>query len=69
MSSTEGVRRHYDRMAECYDRLIVPVERLFFGGGRGWACSQAQGEVLEIAVGAGRNLPFYPEGVRLRGSN
>ena len=67
MSSTEGVRRHYDRMAESYDRLIVPAERLFFGGGREWVCSQARGEVLEIAVGTGRNLPFYPEGIQLTG--
>ncbi|MDP8952916.1 MAG: class I SAM-dependent methyltransferase [Actinomycetota bacterium] len=67
MSSTESVRRHYDRMAESYDRLIAPAERLFFGGGREWVCSRARGEVLEIAVGTGRNLPFYPEGVRLTG--
>ena len=67
MSSTESVRRHYDRRAERYDRLIAPFESLFFGGGREWACSRARGEVLEIAVGTGRNLPFYPEGVRLTG--
>jgi ubiquinone/menaquinone biosynthesis C-methylase UbiE len=67
MSSTESVRRHYDRRAERYDRLIAPFEGLFFGGGREWACSRARGEVLEIAVGTGRNLPFYPEGVRLTG--
>ena len=67
MSSTESVRRHYDRRAESYDRLIAPFESLFFGGGREWACSRARGEVLEIALGTGRNLPFYPEGVRLTG--
>ena len=67
MSSTESVRRHYDRRAESYDRLIAPAERLFFGRGREWVCSQAWGEVLEIAVGTGRNLPFYPPGVRLTG--
>ncbi len=62
---TERVRRLYDRAAERYDRLIAPVERLLFGGGRGWVCSRARGEVLEIASGTGRNLGFYPEGVRL----
>ena len=62
---TERVRRHYDRNAESYDQLIAPFERVLFGGGREWVCSRAQGEVLEIAAGTGRNLPFYPEGVRL----
>ncbi|HVF02595.1 MAG TPA: class I SAM-dependent methyltransferase [Rubrobacteraceae bacterium] len=62
---TERVRRHYDRNAAGYDQLIAPFERVLFGGGREWVCSRAQGEVLEIAAGTGRNLPFYPEGVRL----
>src|SRR5947209_4749556 len=38
-----------------------------FGGGREWVCSQVEGEVLEIAVGTGRNLGHYPTGVRLTG--
>ena len=64
---TERVRRRYDAMAERYDRSIAPFERMLFGGGREWACSRARGEVLEIAAGTGRNLPFYPEEVRLTG--
>ena len=35
--------------------------------GRQWTCSRARGEVLEIALGTGRNLPHYPPGVRLTG--
>ncbi len=62
---TERVRRHYDRNAGSYDQLIAWIERVLFGGGREWICSQVRGEVLEIAAGTGRNLPFYPEGVRL----
>jgi len=67
MSSAERVRRHYDRRAESYDRLIGLVEKAFFGDGRGWVCSRASGEILEIAVGTGRNLPFYPKDARLTG--
>lgn len=63
--TTERVRRRYDATAARYDALIAPVERLLFAGGREWVCSRARGEVLEIAAGTGRNLPFYPEGVRL----
>ena len=64
---TERVRRHYDRRAGDYDRLIAPFERVLFVAGREWVCSRARGEVLEIAVGTGRNLPFYPADVRLTG--
>ena len=64
---TERVRRHYDRSAGSYDRIISWAEKALFGGAREWVCLQARGEVLEIAVGTGRNFPFYPEGVRLSG--
>lgn len=37
------------------------------GGGREWVCAQASGDVLEIALGTGRNLPYYPSDVRLTG--
>jgi ubiquinone/menaquinone biosynthesis C-methylase UbiE len=64
---TERIRRHYDRSAGSYDRIISWAEKALFGGGREWVCSRAQGEVLEVAVGTGRNLPFYPKDVRLTG--
>jgi ubiquinone/menaquinone biosynthesis C-methylase UbiE len=66
-NQTESVRRHYDRSAGSYDRIISWAEKALFGGGREWVCSRARGEVLEIAVGTGRNLPFYPGDVRLTG--
>ena len=62
---TERVRALHDKHAPGYDRQISFFEKVLFGGGRGWVCSQAEGEVLEIAAGTGRNLPFYPEGVKL----
>jgi ubiquinone/menaquinone biosynthesis C-methylase UbiE len=64
---TERVRRIYDESAGRYDRMIRLPERILFGGGRQWVCSQARGEVLEVAIGTGRNLPFYPNEVRLTG--
>ncbi len=42
-------------------------EKVLLGGGREWVCSQVEGNVLEIAVGTGRNLGHYPPGVRLTG--
>ncbi len=64
-TETERVRRLMDKGAPRYDRQMNFFDRVLFGGGREWACSQAGGEVLEIAVGSGRNLPFYPEGTSL----
>ncbi|MDQ4107062.1 MAG: class I SAM-dependent methyltransferase [Actinomycetota bacterium] len=66
-SETERVRRRYEEAAGQYDRLIVFEEKLFVGDGRRWVCSQARGDILEIAVGTGRNFPYYPEDVRLTG--
>jgi ubiquinone/menaquinone biosynthesis C-methylase UbiE len=40
---------------------------VLFAGGREWVCSQADVNVLEIAIGTGRNLPFYPPRVQLTG--
>ncbi|HEX6197282.1 MAG TPA: methyltransferase domain-containing protein [Jiangellaceae bacterium] len=64
---TAKARRVWDEMAGRYDRDIKPVEKLWFGGGREWIGSRARGDVLEVAIGTGRNVPFYPKGVRLTG--
>jgi ubiquinone/menaquinone biosynthesis C-methylase UbiE len=64
---TARVRRVYERDAAGYDRDIGHFERALLEDGRQWACGQVAGAVLEIAIGTGRNLPFYPENVRLTG--
>lgn len=64
---TSRVRGIYDTIAPRYDRIIAVAERVLFGDGRRWACAQATGRVLEVAIGTGRNLPFYPSDVQLTG--
>lgn len=64
---TEFVRSHYDRTAGRYDRKIRIPELLLFADGRAWAAGQAGGDVLEVAVGSGRNLPYYRPGVHVVG--
>jgi ubiquinone/menaquinone biosynthesis C-methylase UbiE len=66
-ADTDLVREHYDKSAPRYNRQIAFFERILFGDGRHWVCSQSEGDVLEIAVGTGRNLRYYPDGVRLTG--
>ena len=64
-NETARVREVQDKHAGGYDRQISFFERLLFGGGREWVCSQATGRVLELAAGTARNLPFYPPTVEL----
>src|SRR5215211_8657347 len=64
---TERLKRIWEKQAPRYDRSIAFWERVLFGDGRRWVCSRAQGEVLEGAIGTGRNLAVYPAGVSLTG--
>ncbi|RSN21512.1 SAM-dependent methyltransferase [Amycolatopsis sp. WAC 01416] len=59
--------RYWDGKSQNYDREMQFLDRKLFGDSRAWACGQATGDVLEVAVGTGLNLPLYPEGVTLTG--
>lgn len=65
--STDKQRRVWDRYAPSYDRQIAFFERLQFRGGREWLGARVRGRVLEVAIGTGRNLPFYPADTRVTG--
>jgi ubiquinone/menaquinone biosynthesis C-methylase UbiE len=64
---TQRWHRYWDKKSRSYDREMRFMERVLFGDSRSWACSQADGDVLEVAVGTGLNLPNYPAQVRLTG--
>ncbi len=61
------VRAYWDKFAPKYDRDMGLLERILFQGGRDWACFQAEGQILEIAVGTGRNLPHYASSTAVTG--
>ena len=66
-AETARVRAIWEREAPHYDRVISWCERLLFTGEREWVGGRVTGEVLEVAVGTGRNLPYYPSGIKLSG--
>ncbi|MGH2555892.1 MAG: class I SAM-dependent methyltransferase [Actinomycetota bacterium] len=61
-------RRIYAKEAARYGCETDFFERRLLGTEhRGWACSQARGDTLEVAIGTGLNLPHYPAEVHLTG--
>ncbi len=61
--ATETIRRRYDRTAKWYDFM----EHMFSPELRRRILAPAHGEVLEVGVGTGKNLPYYPPGCRVTG--
>lgn len=67
MDPTERVQAFHRRYAPRYDHQVAYYDRVLLGDGRAWACAQSRGAVLEVAIGTGRNLPYYPRDRRLTG--
>ncbi len=63
--NNERLRRYWDKHARSYDRQMRLFDRTLFAASRTWVCSQADGDVLEVAIGTGLNLPLYPPAGRL----
>jgi SAM-dependent methyltransferase len=59
-AETERIRRIDDRRAETASSARGDANLR-------WLCGQAEGETLEIGIGRGRTLAFYPPDVRLTG--
>ncbi len=60
-------QRYWDKKSRGYDREMGMWDRLLFADSRQWACSQASGDTLEVAIGTGLNIPYFPNHVRLTG--
>jgi ubiquinone/menaquinone biosynthesis C-methylase UbiE len=64
-SDTMLTRRRYDRLAFFYDFFEAPLERYRFAGWRARLKERIVGEhALEVGVGTGKNIPYYPRGVK-----
>ena len=64
---TALTKLRYDRNAEGYDRKASMMERMAFGKLRARLWSLVSGpKVLEVGIGTGLNIPFYPEDHKVR---
>jgi ubiquinone/menaquinone biosynthesis C-methylase UbiE len=59
-------RKRYNRLAYIYDFMETPIERWRLASWRSRLRSRIIGErALEVGVGTGKNLAYYPDGVNI----
>jgi ubiquinone/menaquinone biosynthesis C-methylase UbiE len=56
-----------ERVRGVYDRRPATGSGSRGNANLRWLCEQAEGETLEIGIGSGRTLPFYPLDIHLTG--
>lgn len=66
-SAQSMTARRYDRIASVYDWFEAPMEMMGGRRRRARVVGSASGKTLEIGIGTGRNLSFYPPNVELSG--
>jgi ubiquinone/menaquinone biosynthesis C-methylase UbiE len=65
-SITDRIKKRYDRLSPYYDLLEFFLEKAVFSKWRKRAFDYLEGEdILEVGVGTGKNLDFYPPEKRL----
>ena len=67
LTPTARVKRVWDKSAPRYDEQMAFLEKIWFGGVRDWLGERARGRILEVAIGTGRNLPYYPADATITG--
>ncbi|WP_281172720.1 class I SAM-dependent methyltransferase [Caldanaerobius polysaccharolyticus] len=61
--NTEIIKKRYDRAARYYDVLEGFMEKRWIASWRKELFSHVKGfKILEVGVGTGKNIPYYPEG-------
>ncbi len=59
----DAIRKRYDRASLFYDIMEAPMEMMAFEEWRIQLMSELKGKVLEVGVGTGKNIAFYPDGL------
>ncbi|RMF57853.1 MAG: class I SAM-dependent methyltransferase [Calditrichaeota bacterium] len=61
---TLNIKQRYNRISAIYDLMEKPME-VFAAKWRVDITSEVYGKVLEVGVGTGKNIPFYPPNIEL----
>src|SRR3989339_232695 len=62
--SIEVIRHRYNRYSKFYDVFEAPME-MFLGKWRRELIKYSSGKVLEVGVGTGKNIEYYPNDIDL----
>jgi ubiquinone/menaquinone biosynthesis C-methylase UbiE len=60
---TEIIKRRYNRASIFYDFMEAPMEAMSLKSWRIEVMHDLKGKVLEVGVGTGKNIEYYPEGL------
>ena len=63
--NNNATKHAYDRIARIYDCMELPMEMMSFSRWRRELLSDISGRILEVGVGTGKNLPYYPKDANL----
>lgn len=63
MNNTEKIKNRYNRAARFYDIIENPMEIMALKKWRIDLIKELKGKVLEIGVGTGKNIEYYPSGI------
>ena len=57
----------YDRIAFLYNILETPIEHFMFKSWRKKVIPEIHGNILEVGLGTGKNLAYYPDDAKVTG--
>ncbi|MHA2225062.1 MAG: class I SAM-dependent methyltransferase [Candidatus Hodarchaeales archaeon] len=63
----EAVQKRYDWYSRFYDKFEAPMEQMAFKPLRKKVIGSLYGQILEVGVGSGKNLPYYRSSARVIG--